>query len=717
MSKLSSAFGKPLKGISSSGTSNSNDIADIVVNAISSGAVTMNNVDISGGVINNVIFGNDGGGPIFATTLTTGTSNGVGYDVIFYGDTLGEYAWWHPEIGLWEISGDMYVSGVTDLGNIRIAGNTISSTTGNIIIDPSGDECLIINGCVTQNSNIGDVSFNVVNGLFTASSTNNLSLTSTTGEVNIVSSQEASLVSNNGDIFIGSGASKTVYGITNISTGTSPTITTSTLHNLEVGDEVKFISTDSTPNINGSYTVTQVLNGTSFRITPGFDITSIGNTGSFTKNTDIYLNSSNSINIPYDVKLTFGSDTNYIMDTFSPLNELNIVSGSDINFSPALNGDINIQNDIGLTFGSDLRKIESDGTNLIVTSDNNINLTPSVSVTLPYSIPLRFGSSVESISGTAGVINVSVPQTNVSGNFTVNGVTTNLNSTTVNIVDPIITLGTVANDSKDRGIEYLYFNTTSKLGYFGMDTTDKTFMYIPDAVNTGEVISGALGNVKFADGSFTSLNLNNGVISKVNTISSDVDLTISPGTTRNLIIDMDSGTDITIPEMVDLNFNASGTNKIYSDGTNLHLVNGAVVDGDTVINGSLTVTGAVTFTGGTSLIYTVERISGIGGSSISPNINFNTTFVSVTSTGTASGTLPAHNTDGFVKNISIVSLVGNPALYELNFPAGRLLDPGTGTTSAKKMIFNCPGQGVQLLWDNVLSLYVIINSGGELLPA
>ena len=329
----------------------------------------------------------------------------------------------------------------------------------------------------------------------------------------------------------------------------------------------------------------------------------------------------------------------------------------------------------------------------------------------------KFKQKAKLKSKTGDVINVTVPQTNISGNFTVNGTTTNLNSTTVSIVDPIITLGTIANDTKDRGIEYRYFNTTSKLGYFGMDTTDKTFMYVPDAINTGEVITGALGNVKFADGSFTSLNLNNGVISKVNTLSSDVDLTISPGTTRNLIIDMDSGTDITIPEMVDLNFNASGTNKIYSDGTNLHLVNGAIVDGDTVINGSLTITGAVTFTGGTSLIYTVERISGIGGSSISPNINFNTTFISVTSTGTASGILPAHNTDGFVKNISIVSLVGNPAIYELAFPAGRLLDPGTGTTSAKKMIFNCPGQGVQLLWDNFSGFYVIINGGGELLPA
>lgn len=714
MSKLSSAFGKPLKGISSSGTSSSNDIADIVVAAISNGSVTMNNVDISGGVINNVIFGNDGGGPIFATTLTTGSPNGVGYDVIFYGDTLGEYAWWHPEIGLWEIRGDLFVSGITDLGNIRIAGNTISSTTGDIILDPSGNECVIINGCIEQNSTVGNVSFNVVNGEFISSSTNNASLTSTTGEVNILSSQEASLISNNGDIIISSGASKTSYTITNISTGSSPTITTSQNHNLELGDEISIVSSNSSPNINGNHIVTQITSTNSFKITPGFTVTSSGNTGTFTKNTDIYLNSSNTINIPYDVKLTFGSDLNYIMDTFSPLNEFNIVSGADINLSPALNGDINIQNDIGLTFGSDFRKIESNGTDLSVTSNGSINLSPTTSVLIPYNIPLRFGSLNESISGTSGNINISVPQTNVSGNFTVNGSTTTLNSTVVSIIDPIITLGTILNDSKDRGIEYNYFDAGSKLGYFGMDTTDKTFMYIPNATNTGEVISGTLGNVKFANGSYTSLNLNNGTISNVNTLSSNVDLTISPGTTKDVIFDLDSGANITIPQMVDLNFNASGTNKIYSDGTNLHIVDGAILEGDTTINGSLTVTGTITVTGGSNVAYTVQRLTGIGGSVISPSINFNTTFISVSSTGTCTGTLPAHTTDGFIKNISIVSLIGNPATYELFFPAGRLLDPGTGTTSSKKMIFNTPGQGVQLIWDNVSQFYVILNGGGEL---
>lgn len=714
MSKLSSPFGKPLKGISSAGMSSSNDIADIVVAAISSGSVTMNNVDISGGVINNVIFGNDGGGPIFATTITTGSSNGVGYDVIFYGDTIGEYAWWHPEIGLWEIRGDLFVSGVTDLGNIRISGNTISSTSGDIILDPSGNECVIINGCIEQSSTVGNVSFNITNGLFTSTSTGNANITSTTGEVNLVSSQEASLISNNGDIIISSGNSKTTYLITNITTGTSPTITTSLDHNLEVGDEIQIIGSNSTPNINGLYSVTQVVTGTQFRITPGFTVTSSGNTGSFTKNTDIFLNSSNSINIPYDVKLTFGADSNYIMDTFSPLNELNIVSGSDINLSPALNGDINIQNNIGITFGSDNRKIESDGTNLNITSNSNINLSPTTSVLLPYNIPLRFGSSIESISGTSGNINITVPETNISGNLTVNGNNTTINSTQVTIADPIITLGTTSNDLKDRGIQYNYFDSGTKLGYFGMDTTDKTFTYIPNATNTSEVISGSLGNVKFANGSFTSLNLNNGNINSVNTINSDTSLTISPGLTQDLIFDLDSGANITLPQMVDLNFNASGTNKIYSDGTNLHIVNGAILEGNTTINGSLTVTGTITVTGGSNVIHTVERLTGIGSSTLNPSINFNTTFISVTSTGTASGTLPIHNTDGFIKNISIISLIGNPTKYELIFPAGRLLDPGTGTTSSKKMIFTTPGQGVQLIWDNVSQFYVIINGGGEL---
>lgn len=1058
MSKLSSPYGKPLKGTGNA--DNNTAIADFVITSISSGSVPLQNIEITGGTISNVTIGLDGSGPVFATTITSGAPNGVGYDVNFYGDTLGEYANWNSTLGIWSIFGDTYTSGISDLGNIRIAGNTISSTNtnGDIILDPAGTGCLVINSCIDQASVIGDVSFNITNGSFT---------NVTTGEFNTTSTQEAVITSTNGEVVISSGTSKVVTNITNISTGLVPQITTGIVaHNLEAGDSIKLSGTNSVPSLNGNFTVTSVIDAYNFTLTPGFNVTTFGSTGSFIKNTDIYLNSSDNINIPYNVKLTFGSDSNYISDT-NP--DFNIGTAGDINLTPEAGKDVNIPVNIGLTFGSDLNKIESSGTdlnitsttlsvsstnvsftdpilkldsvspvsnslkdkgiefnyydttaklgwfgydnstgtfsfltdatntgevmsgtlgsvtfgpasfssvnlnggnlsagsidtcnincaglmtltagtgiklntptviipqgsqlrfgetgspvtsiykeasgddliiqsqghvfvtpgsssydvilptnsalvlngeggsqkiesisntelaissssflnlnqisggvrlteglplifnenetskitgdasgNLIVNSENSlnlvpssgqitipvekrielgssttyigtsalntvvlstpgtvsvsstgnqtytstssninlsplnsvilpvnvslqlgsateflksdnsnnlllsntgsqsftsstssINLNPSTFVNIPYTKPLQFGSSSESITGTSGNINVLSANTNVSGNLTVNGTNTTINSTVVRILDPILTLGQNAtDDNKDRGIEYYYNNGPTKLGYFGLDDTDNTFMFVPDATNTGEVISGALGNVKFADASLTSLNLNNGTISAVNVVSSNNNLTLDPGVGDDVIFNNDSGTNIVIPTMVDLVF-GNENNKIYSDGTNLHVVNNLTVDGPTTINGDLTITGNVSITGGNTVNMTTQRISVAGGGVAHPNSSSNATFVSTTSSGAATGVLPAASIDGFIKQICMVSMFSG-STYELTFPTGRLLDPGSGTTVAKKMIFDCPGQSVQMIWDNVSQFYIITQGGTEL---
>jgi hypothetical protein len=66
--------------------------------------------------------------------------------------------------------------------------------------------------------------------------------------------------------------------------------------------------------------------------------------------------------------------------------------------------------------------------------------------------------------------------------------------------DPIITIGgnqaLVFNDNKDRGIEFRWHDGTNpKLGFFGFDASSQQFTYIPDASNSGEVISGAVGSI------------------------------------------------------------------------------------------------------------------------------------------------------------------------------------------------------------------------------
>ena len=93
----------------------------------------------------------------------------------------------------------------------------------------------------------------------------------------------------------------------------------------------------------------------------------------------------------------------------------------------------------------------------------------------------------------------------VAGNLTVNGTTTTVDSTTVTVADPIFTLGANAADSKDRGVAMKY-GAAAKFSWMGMDDTDKKFKFIEDATNTGEVMTGSLGDAAFGsiDGTLTT---------------------------------------------------------------------------------------------------------------------------------------------------------------------------------------------------------------------
>ena len=91
----------------------------------------------------------------------------------------------------------------------------------------------------------------------------------------------------------------------------------------------------------------------------------------------------------------------------------------------------------------------------------------------------------------------------VTGDLTVNGPTTTVNSTTLTVDDPILTLGgdaaPTADDDKDRGIEFRYHDGTSaKLGFFGWDDSASThdFVFYKAATNTSEVFSGTVGTIK-----------------------------------------------------------------------------------------------------------------------------------------------------------------------------------------------------------------------------
>ena len=423
-------FGKPLKGVGSLSAKFTSPIERSIVGSISGGSVPFENVQITGGTIDGVIIGSNLPGPAFFTTFQVGNPNGTGYSACFYGNTVGESACWEPVLGRWNIQGELRVADLSDLGNIRVTTNTISSTNvnGNVIIDPNGSGNLVILGGINQ-------------------STGNISLDTNAGTYSLVS---------------------------------------------------------------GSITSTATT-------------------------------------------------------------DINLVAGG------------------------------------------NVNVTP----------------------GTGKMI--------VNGDLEVIGTTTNIDTIIVTVTDPVLTLGgdspVLVDDNKDRGIEFRYHDgVTSRTGFFGYDDSDNCFTFIPQATNTNEVFSGAVGDVCFGGGNFTSIN----------------------STGPNIL----------------------GTTSITD----------------------LTITGSITGPIGLS----TEHLSIAGGGSANPSTTINMTFITITSSGTGTGTLLAPNKDGFQKYILITSLAAS-GKYTLNCPLGILIDPGTGTTAAKKITFEYSGQSLFIVWDNIALRYIIVN--------
>ena len=92
--------------------------------------------------------------------------------------------------------------------------------------------------------------------------------------------------------------------------------------------------------------------------------------------------------------------------------------------------------------------------------------------------------------------------------MTVNGVTSTVNSTVMTLDDPVITLGgdtaPSSADAKDRGVEFRYYDSQARLGFFGWDLTASRYAFYHNATNSAEAFSGTrsgidAGSIKLFD--------------------------------------------------------------------------------------------------------------------------------------------------------------------------------------------------------------------------
>ncbi len=192
----------------------------------------------------------------------------------------------------------------------------------------------------------------------------------------------------------------------------------------------------------------------------------------------------------------------------------------------------------------------------------------------------------------------------VQGNLQVDGTTTTVNSTTLAVDDPIITLGgdtaPAADDNKDRGVEFRYYDASAKVGFFGYDDSASdlgghtgAFTFLYDATNTSEVFTGTNAGIIAGNLSLTT-NTNS-------TSNTTGDLVVAGGAGIGDDVNIGGTLD------VDTNFRTHGTSRfddnIVFQGASktLELKNGSgttkttlhTTTGNVDIGGILTQTGAI----------------------------------------------------------------------------------------------------------------------------
>ena len=141
-----------------------------------------------------------------------------------------------------------------------------------------------------------------------------------------------------------------------------------------------------------------------------------------------------------------------------------------------------------------------------ITADNDIVISSTTGTNYVKAEDIWFRANTITSDNSTIIIDPATEGDNtgtvqIKGNLQIDGTTTTVNSTTVTIDDPIITLGgdqtPTVDDNKDRGVEFKYYDTQARLGFFGWDDSYATlagttggYRFLYNATNTSEVFSG-----------------------------------------------------------------------------------------------------------------------------------------------------------------------------------------------------------------------------------
>lgn len=691
---------KPLKGgavTSNYGSFNTINASSLKLESLSIAGVFEDgiflNVIIQDSEIKNTVIGVEGPNVGFFTQLQTRS------DVTMLSNVPGASVTWDPDTGLFYISSELKVGGCSQLGNIEICGNDITSTNlnGDINLSPNGLGTFYINAPVYIRSTNGSFYAELPKGGVKYLVDESIVLYSSHGSATISTLLDQTYTTKNGDISFNVETGRTTGSISNVNFTNGNIIVTSTSnHALTSGNTV----TINNSLLSGTYTVGSVLSDTSFQLTTTTASTSLATGGTFLKSisNNINLNSQNLVTIPTNTKLTFGDTSNSVSGNTSGLT---IKSVSDVTF------------DVG--------------------SGNE--------VVIPQTTKLQLGTSGNNyINFNGSSLNIGA-----SNNLTATGSTFQINTTNTRFYDPILTISDYSlgsDDMKDRGIEFRYYDSTAgsmKLGWFGFKNTTNLFTFIPDATNTNEVISGTPGNFELNNLQVSVVNLNAGGtfdancgrLLNVNLItgcSNNITIAGSSNVTLNASnrITLGSANDILVPNNVLMRFGTRGSFITESTIPTLRIVSATntrfmtqsrgtiMIPVDTSLAFDETTTGALTITGNTSGDLTLKSNQNVfltttGGNVVLPQntrIHYgsssqaiwgNTGGINILSGSITSSTNLISNSNVNLSssngNIQLFANIGDVLLYPTNgnvrIPAQRRLVFGvSGTTNSIGVVSN-----------------------------
>lgn len=375
---------------------------------------------------------------------------------------------------------------VLNVDNITLDGNTISTTdvNGNLTLNPNGTGEITLDSNVTVTGTLEVTGALDLNGQVTAASLNVEDLTS--GRI-VLAGTSGELQDSAGFTYTTSTGGETDVNLTG----------SLSVDNIDIdGNDI------STTNTNGNLTLTP--NGT------GLVVVNKATGLKVASGTEAARPSAGTVG---DGVVRYNETSNRFEGTVSGA-WTGLGGVVDIDQDTYITAEENADEDILRFYTAGTQRLQVSGAGVVVTDGLGLTVNGGIDVdniNIDGDTININGSTIQgtgnSSSGTIILDPAPAAGDNggdlvVRGNLQVTGTTTTVNSTVVEIADPVMVLGEdAATDSLDRGIELKYNDGSAKTAFFGWDRgSDNNFTFVVDST----VADAKFNNLKLA-GSITEI--------------------------------------------------------------------------------------------------------------------------------------------------------------------------------------------------------------------